>query len=154
MLGTTAIPSNVVYLNGQFGRGYRDASDGWNMGARPGELMALRNREDFSHLTSSVTANWSPRAWLTMRATAGADLAGTYLDALQRRDEGPLGVTRIGRRQNTRSSLDQYTLDASATARFDLAPTWSSRSTIGAQYNRRADQYTSTTGTGLLRVRR
>lgn len=150
VLGTTAIPTNVVYLNGQFGRGFRDAADGWNMGNRPGELMAVRNREELSHLTSSLTANWTPIAWLTTRSTAGVDLAGTFLDALQRRDEGPLGTTRIGRRQNTRSNLQLYTLDASATARFDPAPQWAGRTTIGAQYNRRADQFTSTTGTGLL----
>ncbi|MEO8334977.1 MAG: TonB-dependent receptor [bacterium] len=150
ILGTTSIPSNVVYLNGQFGRGFRDASDGWNMGIRPGEQMAVRNREDISHLTSSLTVNWTPQSWLTARTTTGVDLADTFLDALQRRDEGPLGATRIGRRQNTRSNLALYSVDASATARFEPVPQWSSRSTVGAQYNRRGDQFTSTTATGLL----
>lgn len=148
ILNETSIPNFMIFQSGQRAKGYSDPTGVWGT-SRPGEAFAVRNKENNSHLTASLTAGWRPFTWLSTRATSGVDLSRGFLDALQRRNEGPLGANRNGRRQNVRSALDLYSADVGASASFPSLSGWSSRSSVGIQYNRKLDQYTMTLGTGL-----
>jgi TonB-linked SusC/RagA family outer membrane protein len=148
LLSNTRIPGNTLFNEGEFGPGYRTAQDGWRT-LRPGEGFALRNDEDATHYMMSLSSNWQLRPWLSTRATVGGDFSDVFLDALQRRGEGPLGTNRNGRRQNSRTDARLYTSDLGASAAFDLSSVLTSRTSVGVQYNRQRQQVTTATGTNL-----
>jgi TonB-linked SusC/RagA family outer membrane protein len=150
VLNETSIPSTNIWASGEFGKGYRDVNNGWFplTGGAPGEGFAVRNIEHVNRFTGSLSSSWRPLAWLAVRGTAGLDLSSNFLDALQRRDEGPAS-TRTGRRRNVRSNLNLYSVDGGASANFAPRPGWTSTTSLGVQYNRKVDQFTSVTGTGL-----
>lgn len=148
LLSESRIPANTIFSEGMFGPGYRNAQDGWR-NVRPGEGFAIRNSEDATHYMMSLGSNWQMRSWLSTRATLGGDFSDVFLDALQRRGEGPLGTNRNGRRQNSRTDARLYTADIGASARFDLTHEMTSRTSVGVQYNRQRQQMTMATGTNL-----
>jgi TonB-dependent SusC/RagA subfamily outer membrane receptor len=137
-----------VTSSGLFGPGYRTAQDGYATN-RPGEAFAVRNTESATHYITSASGTWRPRGWLSTRATTGLDFSSTFLDDLQRRNEGPLGLNRDGRRLNRRTVVSQYSADLGASALFTPRARLTSRTSVGAQFNRRLLQVTSTTGTNL-----
>lgn len=133
-----------------WGPGYRSAQDGYlSILSRPGEAFAVRNEESATHYITSGNANWRPVPWLALRATTGLDFSSTLLDDLQRRDEGPVGSGRLGRRLERRTNVSQYSVDAGANASSQPLARLSSRSSVGVQYNQRRQQVTGTSGTNL-----
>ena len=139
-----------IMLAGTLGPGYRTPQNGWlSLTSQPGEAFAVRNTESATHYLTSASANWRPLSWLSTRATTGLDFSSTFLDDLQRRNEGPLGTGRLGRRLNRRSDVSQLSGDIGASALFTLRPRLTSRTSIGAQYNRRLLQVTGSSGTTL-----
>jgi hypothetical protein len=88
-------------------------------------------------------------AWLTTRGTVGFDFVNMFYDGLQRRDEGPTLNRATGRRLNMRTSLGNTTVDLGASASFQVSPLINSRTSVGAQYNRRLEAITMTSATGL-----
>jgi TonB-linked SusC/RagA family outer membrane protein len=135
---------------GILGPGYRTAQNGYlSLLAQPGESFAVRNTESVTHYITSASTTWRPLGWLSARATAGLDFSSTFLDDLQRRNEGRFGAGRDGRRLNRRTDVSQYTADAGASALFTVRPRLTSRTSVGAQYNRRLLQATGTIGTNL-----
>lgn len=155
VLNETSIPHTNIWASGDFGRGHFDPNNpraSWFAltGGAPGETFAVRNIENVNRFTGSFASNYRPPqlAFLSLRATAGVDLSSNFLDALQRRNEGPAS-NRAGRRRNVRSSLNLYTLDFGASANFIPRAQLISTTAIGLQYNRKIDQFTAVTGTGL-----
>jgi TonB-dependent SusC/RagA subfamily outer membrane receptor len=147
VLNETSIPATTIFGNGEFGTGYRDALDGWRS-ARPGEVFAIKNQENVSHFTVALGGQWRPASWLSTRATQGIDVSSDFLDALQRANEGP-AAGRAGRRQNTESGLRHYSTDLGATASLTPRDQWTSRTSVGVQYNRKKDRLTSVSATTL-----
>jgi Outer membrane receptor for ferrienterochelin and colicins len=139
-----------VVTSAMFGPGYRTAQNGYlSILTQPGEAFAVRNTESVTHYLTSASATWQPRNWLTTRATTGLDFSSTFLDDLQRRNEGPLGTGREGRRLNRRTNVSQYSADIGASALFTVWSGVTSRTSIGGQLNRRVQQVTGTSGTNL-----
>jgi hypothetical protein len=87
--------------------------------------------------------------WLSTRATTGLDFSSAYQDGLQRRNEGPLGANRLGRRLNGRTSVSQYTADLGTSASFAPRARLTSRTSVGVQYNRRLQRVVTASGTNL-----
>src|SRR5260221_883513 len=94
---------------------------------------------------NSLSSNWRPSSWLSVRATGGFDFSSALLDALQRRNEGPLGVNRNGQRISSRTNVALYTVDVGATGTLMLRSSVTARTSGGLQYNR--PQLGATTGT-------
>jgi TonB-linked SusC/RagA family outer membrane protein len=139
-----------VLTSAMFGPGYRTAQNGYlSILAQPGEAFAVRNTEDVTHYISSVGVTWRPRGWLSTRATTGLDFSSGFLDDLQRRNEGPLGTGREGRRLNRRTNTSQYSADLGASSLFTVRNGVTSRTSIGGQLNRRLQQVTGASGTNL-----
>ncbi len=144
------LPNASVFQNGAWGPGYNDTFEGWQNGLRPGELFAVRSAENLARLTTGLSANWNPAPWLTTRGTVGIDFSSNFSDNLQRRDEGGTPVSpSLGRRTEIRTSTVLYTVDLGSSASFTLAPNITSRTSIGAQYNRRNVGSVAATGTNL-----
>ena len=144
------IPLNTVFTDAAWGTGYKDAFDGWGQQRRPGETFSIRSAEKLFRLTSSANGNYAPTPWLTTRATIGVDASSNFSDNLQRRGEGGTAlVPSLGRRLDVRSSTILFTGDAGASASFNLTPSIVSKTSVGAQYNRRDRGITTATGTNL-----
>jgi TonB-linked SusC/RagA family outer membrane protein len=142
------IPSNSVVFSALSGRGYLDSNKGW-FSTQPGEQFGLRNAEHVTHFMGSLRGSWRPLSWLSANATLGTDFSATFLDALQRRNEGPFGSGRNGRRQNIQTDVKLYTGDIGASANFALSPRVTSRTSIGVQYNQRQLNASTAIGTNL-----
>jgi TonB-linked SusC/RagA family outer membrane protein len=139
-----------IFFSAIFGPGYRTPENGYlSFISQPGEAFAVRTRESATHYITSANGTWRPVQWLSARATTGLDFSSTLLDHLQRRDEGPFGEGRAGSRLNRRTNVSQYSADVGASASFAPTARLTSRTSIGAQYNRRLLQLTGSSGTNL-----
>ena len=144
------IPLNTIFTDAAWGSGYKDAFDGWGQQRRPGETFSIRSAEKLLRMTSSANGNYAPIAWLTTRATIGVDGSSNFLDNLQRRGEGGTALApSLGRRLNARSNTTLFTGDVGASASFGLTRSLVSKTSVGAQYNRRGRGITTATGTSL-----
>lgn len=130
------IPWSYALEYGEAGPGWRDANDGWLRGLRIGGMFASRHREDINHFTGSATATWTPASWLNARLTSGLDLTGTYFDQLSRAGEGFPGFGTAGERESSQLSGSLATVDAGVTVTLPVTNAVSSRTSVGAQYNR------------------
>jgi TonB-linked SusC/RagA family outer membrane protein len=144
------INGNVVSA-AYWGPGRNDSvSHGYN-GSPVGNTFSVRAAEGVTRYISSLAGNYRPAGWLATRGSVGFDYSNNVGDNLQKNGEGPLGANRIGRRNQVDNVIGQYSADLGAT----VAPTgtlpWSltSRTSVGAQYNRRTNVQTSATGVGL-----
>ncbi|MBK6487160.1 MAG: SusC/RagA family TonB-linked outer membrane protein [Gemmatimonadetes bacterium] len=132
------IPTNTVFTDAAWGRGFKDDYDGWLNQRRPGESFATRAAERLVRLTSSANGNFTPLPWLLARATVGVDVSSNFSDNLQRRGEGGTALApSLGRRLDSRSNTVLFTGDVGTTATFNLLPSIVSKTSVGAQYNRR-----------------
>jgi TonB-linked SusC/RagA family outer membrane protein len=147
------LPSpSAGYLAAYYCPGFKPQPSGWCQSANttaPGEAFAVRNNEDVTHFVGSVAGNWRITNWMDAHGTLGTDYSDALMDALQRNGEGPLGVNRAGRRQNTNTSIALYTGDARATAFSSFGSNATSKSSIGLQFNRRVQHVTTARATGL-----
>jgi hypothetical protein len=140
---------NYAYWN----VGYRDENDGWvrfgpDDNARPGYRFSSRESDDVRRFTSSLSTTYNALDWLTLRGTAGADLSsntGGYL--LRTGEYGPGNNASQRTAQDYQHTL--YTLDLGATATRQLSSAFSSRTSVGMQYNRRSSRSTFIMGVDL-----
>lgn len=144
--------STEPFRAGYWGLGYNDPiSHGYGFGDQIGDFFSVRDREDLTRYIGSLSGNYRPTGWLSTRSTLGFDFSSNVSDDLQKYEEGPPGTNRIGRRSQADNNISQYSFDVGATA--ELPVRWvtglTSRTSIGAQYNRRARVQTLATGVGL-----
>lgn len=120
-------------LNGD-GRGDSPVSTAWGF-YRPGETFQRDTWQTIFRLTTQANAQYTPTTWLTMRGVAGLDQTQRVDQQLQRTNEGvPFATYRQGQAIENRRTINNYTVDLSATATFDLTSDISSKTTAGAQY--------------------
>ena len=127
---TTGLLSNALG-----GPGFKDNGLFGYRGFTPNEFFSETVRQDINRFIGSGTANWRPLAWLGVRATGGVDFTNRLDTDLCRRDQCVNFATiKKGFKTDNRTNFFTYTADATATGTFQLSPTWSSRTTVGAQY--------------------
>jgi TonB-linked SusC/RagA family outer membrane protein len=144
------LPNSNIFSNAAWGPGFNDTFEGWQGGIRPGESFSIRSAENLTRLTSGVTANWQAASWLATRANVGVDFSSIFSDNLQRRGEGGTPASpSLGQRREIRTDITLYTVDLGSSASFDLTPSITSRTSVGAQYNRRNSGSVAATGTNL-----
>lgn len=137
-LQKSQVPNLAVFNAGAWGPGFDDQFEGWWNGNRPGEAFAVRAAEDVTRMTAGLSGNYNPAPWLTTRGTVGIDFTSTFSDNLQRRGEGGTPTApSLGRRLEIRTETTLYTVDLGASATANLSRGLTSRTSIGAQYNRR-----------------
>jgi TonB-linked SusC/RagA family outer membrane protein len=118
----------------------------------PTEIQYI-NRDVYQALkkqTVGITLNHRPTDWLTWRAVVGQDQS--FTEDLSFRGNTPelepfFGATSaLGSRFIARNNVESTTVDASATASFDLNEDWRSATTLGTQHYRRSISLQSATG--------
>ena len=120
-------------LNGD-GRGFNAAAGPWGF-FTPGDNFQLLTKQTVQRMTSSATANYSPLNWLTSRAVVGLDLTNRVDQAFNFFGEGPnFSTVRDGGAAEARRTIAVYTIDANATASFNLMSNLTSKTTAGVNY--------------------
>lgn len=115
--------------------GSSDIDDPWGFQA-PAQLFGRTLYQDVQRLTTSATLTYAPLGWLNLRGTGGLDYTTTNDVSFFHRDIGVPGDRNTGRKDTGFTNTWQYTVDLSGTAGFDLTPSISSKTTVGAQYFR------------------
>jgi TonB-linked SusC/RagA family outer membrane protein len=126
--------------------------DGWGFGSRMGDFFSKRNAEHLRRYISSLNTNWRPTDWLATRGTFGVDFSNNITDQLEINGQGPPRTTgRIGRRSQWDDVITQYSMQVGATATKPVPrfAELSSKTSVGAQLNRRTLIQTQITGIGL-----
>lgn len=106
---------------------------------------------DVNRYTGSIVLNHRPRSWLAHRLTTGLDLTdqtGTVLTPLMGPDLAQFYTpfTASGSKSIDRRTTFYTTMDYSATATRSIGEDWSSISSVGAQYYRKAMRVESLEG--------
>ncbi len=135
--------------------GYRDSVyNGYTPFFGPAiEQLFSTASQGVSRFTGGVTGNWRPALWLKAHSTVGIDQ--TTQTSLVFRAPGPdptfFTSTLPGAGYRAQELLNdrRYSVDVGVTASFQAAPTISSKTTIGAQYNKSGSAGTSTIAYGL-----
>jgi len=102
----------------------------------PDQFFSETVNQDINRFISSGQLNWRPTNWLAGRVIAGLDYVGRVDADLCRRDQcAPIDSVAItGNKTDNRTFFFDYTLNADATATFQLSPTVESKTSVGAQY--------------------
>ncbi|HTK54587.1 MAG TPA: SusC/RagA family TonB-linked outer membrane protein [Gemmatimonadaceae bacterium] len=120
--------------------GFVTASNG-TAGQFVGDIFSVGQREQLERFFGSVTANYTPRAWLQLTAGGGIDNANSNNAQFQFPGQGPTtsawGPTAAQGFSGvdiTRANSLQYTANAQAQATRQLSGSLTSVSTIGGQW--------------------
>lgn len=139
--GKLRLPQNDNNVLGMLPSGYFGTTDtlgnaGWGFFA-PGEIFSLERTQNIERFTGSGQVQWRPFTWLSGRGTAGYDIGNRFDTQFDPTALGPaFGTTPLGTKQDTRTALKTYTVDASFTANGRLSGAITSRTSVGAQYYR------------------
>ncbi|MGI9626465.1 MAG: TonB-dependent receptor domain-containing protein, partial [Longimicrobiales bacterium] len=113
-----------------------DEGSAWGF-QRPAQLFGRDALQDIERFTGSVQGSWNPLPWLSARGNVGLDYTNRHDISFFPRDIGVPGQSNLGRKDSDYFNIYQYTVDASATANFDLTSSISSKTSVGTQYYRR-----------------
>jgi TonB-linked SusC/RagA family outer membrane protein len=83
-----------------------------------------------------VNAQWRPFPWMQNRVNVGSDFTAREDNRLRLRGEAaPLTATyRLGAKENSRTGIQNFSVDLGSTANFQPLPWISSKTTVGVQY--------------------
>ncbi|HSM07119.1 MAG TPA: SusC/RagA family TonB-linked outer membrane protein [Longimicrobiales bacterium] len=101
----------------------------------PSEVNFQNVEQEVRRFTGSGALDWAPVEWLSARATVGVDqVSRTDIQNIPR-ERIFFGATRpLGFREVNSARITNYTVDASASANFQLTDMLTSRTTLGTQY--------------------
>jgi hypothetical protein len=145
------LPQNDNNVLGMLPSGLLGGTDstvvgGWGF-YTPEEVFFVETKQAVERFTSSINTSWKPTYWLEVHGTAGLDFSERRDFGFQATGTGPdFGTGRQGNRGSDRTSILRYTLDAGATAQFQLSNDLNSKTTAAVQYFRRNLEQTETTG--------
>ena len=122
-----------------------------------GDIFSVEQRTESQRSTGSATLSWSPRSWLQVRSTVGADQSSTYGFQLgmlgeapnQGQSFGPTAAHGYSGKDSERNNVNRYSVDLGATATRQLTGALGSRTTIGAQWFRDESYRSRLQGYGL-----
>ncbi|MEQ9570410.1 MAG: SusC/RagA family TonB-linked outer membrane protein, partial [Longimicrobiales bacterium] len=101
----------------------------------PSEVNFQNVTQEVRRFTGSGALDWQPLDWLSARATVGIDnLTRTDLENVPRERVFFGGTLPLGQRTVNTGRITNVTVDAGATASFQLTDAVSSRTTVGTQY--------------------
>ena len=126
-----------VIASGLFGTANPAATNVWGF-APPRQGFSKEVTRTQHQFINSATANWRPIAWIQTRATVGLDYILWTDDARVRAGEGCqiCGIEWQGLRGINKYDNSKYSVDLGATANRNVGDNLTSKTSIGAQWNR------------------
>ncbi len=118
----------------------------------PSDVAKLRTTREYSRFTASGTLNFNFGGWLTSRAVFGLDRGEDENIQIWPKEveQSPVYQESIdGKIVQERPLTRNVSLDLSSTARFDVTDSWSTATSVGAQYFVKSLSAFSVTGTGF-----
>ncbi len=113
----------------------------------PGDMFQETVKQDVNRFIGSITPNWRPLSWMSVRGNFGIDYTNRVDSDICRQGEcSDFGTTRLGFKINNRTNFFDYTADVNTTAQFHLNPAIGSKTTVGAQYYRQIFERNGATG--------
>lgn len=100
----------------------------------PAQLFGRTFYQDVDRFTAGATVTYDPVSFLSLRGTGGLDYTNRHDVSFFARDIGVPGQSNLGRKDSDYFNTWQYTLDLSGTASFELTPSITSNTSVGAQY--------------------
>lgn len=106
-----------------------------NLTANFDKLATIQNTQEIGRFIASVTANWRPSPWLSTRFTSGLDFTQTENRNLVPLDpDRPFGGNSDGVVNDSQETGKTISVEGAATGTFDLTESFSSATTVGAQF--------------------
>lgn len=125
----------TIVGSGESSNSLPDESNGWYF--TPAALFAEQVVQSIERFTTGLTATYRPTGWLSTRATLGYDVTNrTDIQFFPTGQVADFGQNNLGLKQNNRSQITQTSVDLGATARFKPSSSWSSKTSVGAQFFR------------------
>jgi TonB-linked SusC/RagA family outer membrane protein len=116
----------------------------------PADIYEEAYVQSINRSINSLNANWRPLDWLSARSELGLDYLGRRETDICRFATCPdNGTTRLGFAQDDRSSIFQYTANASATASYQPFTALGMKTSVGVQFNRNVLERARAVGTTL-----
>lgn len=116
----------------------------------PAELFATLNQQSIERFVGGLTGTWTPRTWLTTRATVGYDVThATDVQFFPTGQVADFGTNRDGERTDNRFQMSQLTVDVGVGARYRLSSRVGAKTSVGAQFFRSLQNGVFVTGRGL-----
>ncbi len=121
----------------------------------PTTSFGITGAQAMRRFAGSTNATWRPGSWLNTRATVGVDYGSRTNDSYQAPGPDPFGFTSVPGSTGTgyhgveRLATTLYTVDLGATATASLSASLTSKTSVGAQYNARAQGGTLAQAFGL-----
>jgi TonB-linked SusC/RagA family outer membrane protein len=100
----------------------------------PHDVYEAVTKQDVNRLTTSASADWRPRGWLTARANFGVDYTNRHETQICRFSDCTSTDDRKGFKIDNRSNFFIYTLDANATGSRKVKEGIESQTAVGLQY--------------------
>jgi TonB-linked SusC/RagA family outer membrane protein len=101
----------------------------------PGDIYQETVEQDINRFIGSVNPQYRPFTWLTVVGDAGLDYTGrTDSDICRFAECTNFGTNRLGRKENDRSTILQYTTNLRSTATTKILSMVDSRLSLGVQY--------------------
>jgi TonB-linked SusC/RagA family outer membrane protein len=112
----------------------------------PESDRAMQDWQDLNRLTASATITYNPFPWMSNRLSVGTDYNREgnieYLPYLTNDTLAYFwGAYASGYRFNNQHQAIYNTYDYSGSAKFNVTPSWNSRSSVGVQYYTRDDSF-------------
>ncbi len=143
----------VNALGGQWRGDLRDAQGNPLRGYRAfmmGDVLSQTTTYGINRFINSLSAQWNPRSWLNTRVALGSDVTNRDELFLAKVGEGPAtGTVRQGEVRSVKAQVNQQTADYGATGTFQLTDWLNSKTSVGMQYIRLANEFTRGEGIGL-----
>ncbi|MBL0939551.1 MAG: SusC/RagA family TonB-linked outer membrane protein [Gemmatimonadaceae bacterium] len=143
----------VAALGGPWRGDQRDAQGNLLRGYRSfmmGDVLSQTTTYGINRFINSVSAQWNPTTWLNARAAIGSDVTNRDELYIAKLGEGPAtGTVRTGNITSNKHQMNQQTADYGATGTFQLTDWLNSKTSVGMQYIRLANEFTQGTGIGL-----
>ena len=132
------LPENDNNALGLTSSGLLGNADTTNLGygfITPQQSFNIVSAQDIERFTGSVTANFRPWSFLSLRGVAGTDVTNRLDTRTFPPGQVPFNQNTLdGSRAANRAQTSNYTANFNATASFRLSPTITSTSSAGLQY--------------------
>jgi TonB-linked SusC/RagA family outer membrane protein len=143
--------------NAPLANGNPNPRRGWNSGLPEQYDAYLEFYQVVDRFTGGIQINQTLSKWFKHRLNAGTDRTHEENSELGRRTEDSLtkallSISGLGYRSMTFRSINNYTLDYSGSALFDIMPELRSTTSVGAQYYRNRYEISCASGSAFPAV--
>ena len=134
-----------ILADGMLGRADTTINRGWQT-ALPGQIFQITTNQAVERWLASVSGNWRPLDFLTVRTVVGLDRLQQHDRQLQRAGEGPPLFGTDGFLQRSVWRSHRYTAYLTGAATYALAAGVTGRTTAGVEYFKHSDDLVDSVG--------